>query len=388
MNQYDIIIIGGGCSGLSLAYHLIKNQGSKRICLLESRAQYLNDKTWCFWEKDESIWTKLSSTSWKQWSFHAEKSTKKITHSGVEWQYYHLAASSYYRYMTQYIANSPLTDLYMDSPALNITRLQHHSIESTSKSYRITTPHTSYAAKMVIDTRPQARLQSILFQSFYGVELTIPLSQQTRVISLMNNMRTDHSGFRFNYILPLRPDRILFEHTRFSKTPVSQEQLMRECQAEIDRLNIDSTRVIRSEFGVLPMGLKKIKKSEVIQGGATQGALRDATGYGFLRIHQWADQLSKQIISGHDVKSINTIYPVLNIQRSLDFIFLNTLSAEPQISPDVFMSMARGLDGETFARFMSDAASFIDLMKVITSMPTRPFLKSLLHSQEKVPDPL
>lgn len=387
MKEYDVIIIGGGCSGLSLAYHLIKNQSNKRICLLESRNEYLNDKTWCFWEKNQNIWTKLSTTSWRQWSFHAEKSAEKITHSSTEWQYYHLAASSYYRYMTERITDSPLTDLYMNSPVLNITRLKNYSAAPASKSYRITTPHMSYTTKMVIDTRPQARLQSILYQSFYGVELTLPLTQQTHVISLMHNMRTDHSGFRFNYILPLRPDCILFEHTRFSKNPVSQEQLMRECQAEMDRLNIDSTRVTRTECGILPMGLEKIKKSEFIQGGMAQGALRDATGYGFLRIHRWADQLSKQLISRRTIESTSTAQPIFNMQRKLDFIFLNVLSSQPQISPDVFMSMARGLDSDTFTRFMSDTASFLDFVKVIRSMPTRPFLKSLLRPYEKAPNP-
>ena len=50
MKEFDYIIIGGGCSGLSLAYELeihdkIKD---KTLAIIEPRIEYIRDKTWSF----------------------------------------------------------------------------------------------------------------------------------------------------------------------------------------------------------------------------------------------------------------------------------------------------------------------------------------------------
>ena len=48
MKEFDYIIIGGGCAGLSLAYELeiydkLKN---KTLAIIEPREEYKRDKTW------------------------------------------------------------------------------------------------------------------------------------------------------------------------------------------------------------------------------------------------------------------------------------------------------------------------------------------------------
>ena len=48
MKDFDYIIIGGGCAGLTLAYELeyhdkLKN---KTLAIIEKRDEYKRDKTW------------------------------------------------------------------------------------------------------------------------------------------------------------------------------------------------------------------------------------------------------------------------------------------------------------------------------------------------------
>ena len=52
MKEFDYIIIGGGCSGLSLAYELeITNKLKKKtLAIIEPREKYQKDKTWSFWK--------------------------------------------------------------------------------------------------------------------------------------------------------------------------------------------------------------------------------------------------------------------------------------------------------------------------------------------------
>ena len=50
MKEFDYVIIGGGCAGLSLAYELEINNKlkEKSLAIIENRDQYKRDKTWSF----------------------------------------------------------------------------------------------------------------------------------------------------------------------------------------------------------------------------------------------------------------------------------------------------------------------------------------------------
>ena len=52
MKEFDYIIIGGGCAGLSLAYELEINEKlkDKTLAIIEPRTEYKRDKTWSFWK--------------------------------------------------------------------------------------------------------------------------------------------------------------------------------------------------------------------------------------------------------------------------------------------------------------------------------------------------
>ena len=52
MKDFDIVIIGGGCAGLSLAYELETNNKlkNKTLAIIEPRNEYKKDKTWSFWK--------------------------------------------------------------------------------------------------------------------------------------------------------------------------------------------------------------------------------------------------------------------------------------------------------------------------------------------------
>ena len=52
MKEFDYIIIGGGCAGLSLAYELEINEKlkDKTLAIIEPREEYKKDKTWSFWK--------------------------------------------------------------------------------------------------------------------------------------------------------------------------------------------------------------------------------------------------------------------------------------------------------------------------------------------------
>ena len=67
-NEYDIIVCGGGMSGLSLIYRALKANiwSNKSIILIDKEIKTANDKTWCFWENTISPFEDVIFKKWKE----------------------------------------------------------------------------------------------------------------------------------------------------------------------------------------------------------------------------------------------------------------------------------------------------------------------------------
>ena len=72
MKEFDYVIIGGGCSGLSLAYELdihdkLKN---KTLAIIEPKLEYKKDKTWSFWRVSPHNFDDCVRKNWKNFSIN------------------------------------------------------------------------------------------------------------------------------------------------------------------------------------------------------------------------------------------------------------------------------------------------------------------------------
>ena len=66
MKEFNYVIIGGGCAGLSLAYELeihekLKN---KTLAIIEPRKEYKRDKTCSFWKVAPHKFDDLVKKNW------------------------------------------------------------------------------------------------------------------------------------------------------------------------------------------------------------------------------------------------------------------------------------------------------------------------------------
>ena len=68
MKEFDYVIIGGGCAGLSLAYELEINNKlkDKTLAIIELREEYKRDKTWSFWKVFDHNFDDCVIKSWIQ----------------------------------------------------------------------------------------------------------------------------------------------------------------------------------------------------------------------------------------------------------------------------------------------------------------------------------
>jgi len=64
-------------------------------------------------------------------------------------------------------------------------------------------------------------------------------------------------------------------------------------------------------------------------------------------------------------------------RAAMDRVFLTALHRKPAAGDGFFMALARHVPPGALVRFMSDAATPLDLMRVITALPPGPFLAAL-----------
>jgi lycopene beta-cyclase len=367
--EVDLIILGAGCAGLSLAARLADAGTSLRVMAIEARADYVDDRSWCFWQPNDHALSRLVSTTWRSWTFSGvdgRSATRSVR--GMSYQY--IRGSDFYADAMARIAASPQVTVQMATPV--------DALEAVPGGVRLITPSGAMTARWVVDTRP-VRQPAMLYQCFTGVELEsatrLPFARDEA--GLMTSMRADTAGLAFTYLLPISPTRALVEWTRFSAHPLREAQLVAGLDETLERLSLGNVPVVRRERGVLPMGHPPGTTPSlpgVVHAGVAGGALRAASGYAFLRIQRWADSCTRALLEGRAPVG----HPAEPwARREMDRIFLQAVRAHPEKTADYFLAMAERVAPQRLVRFLSDEATAGDYLSIIASLPFIPFLREL-----------
>ena len=372
----DLLILGGGCAGLSLATNLVgKSLSPPSTLILEQRTAYTNDRTWCFWGDASTPYAELATHQWS--SFTIRHGAEQVHKQCAKTPYRMLESSRFYEASIAKIMRAPHIELKLGEP-----------IEA-DPVYRNGRWHTDtrdgpVSAKLVVDTRPQKQAAvggAVLWQSFYGyeIECTDPVFDPS-CVELMDFAIEPPHGVAFTYVLPTTPTRALVEYTVFAVNPLCAEELHRALLDSIsERVRGAEYEIIRTESGILPMGLSGMAEQEVspsyCHAGLTAGAARSATGYAFQRIQSWSTRCAEAVLAGglplkHSEDSF--------LLRTMDHIFLKVLRSYPELGPALFTGLFSKVDSERLIRFLSDQGKFSDCAAVVLALPPKPFLSALL----------
>lgn len=105
-DAFDIIIVGAGAAGLSLAYHLAQSSlADRRILLLEPGRKDRDDRTWSFWSDSPTPFDALALRSWNRLRFVGPEARQTLALRSFRYQI--IRGIAFYRFVFDALSTKP-----------------------------------------------------------------------------------------------------------------------------------------------------------------------------------------------------------------------------------------------------------------------------------------
>ncbi|MFJ6088339.1 lycopene cyclase family protein [Streptomyces sp. NPDC092369] len=377
----DVIIVGGGAAGLSLAYRLAGASPSLGITLVEAPDGALRppERTWCYWDCGESDIDEAVSASWSRLRIHgADGSATTVRPSPLS---YHMVRSADF----ERLVHSRLTRL----SSVRILRATAHTVRNTAGGAEVLcTPADgrvlSLRARYAFDSRPRHHLppaRTQLTQHFRGWFLRTETARFDPSVADLMDFRVPQPshGLAFGYVLPLAPDRALVEYTEFSRAPLTtaayETALLHYCR---HILELGAFEVESAEQGAIPMTDARLAHQvgpAVFRIGTAGGATRPSTGYTFAAVQRQSRAIAASLRAGH------ALVPAPYGQRALamDAVLLRALDTGRINGPDFFTGLFRRIPPERLLRFLDGDTSLWEEWSVGLRTPIGPMLRTAVE---------
>ncbi len=375
-SEQKIIIAGGGCAGLSLAYQLVKRGfGGHRITLVDRKRKTANDRTWCYWSGQATPFDHLSHHNWS--ALHVAGHRLDRTFPLRNMHYRMIRAEDFYRYIHQYLDDHQVNWVIGDIQDMGAEK---HSAWVQVGNRRLESDWVFNSALPVTTAAPTHRPVHRLLQHFRGwfIRTDQPVFDPQR--ATLMDFRTPQEGeTRFFYILPTSPYEALVEYTIFGpylwSTGFYEKQIRTYLSQQLGLVNYEITDV---EQGVIPMtdqpAPRQKSGTKLLHLGTIGGAVKPTTGYAFLRIQQQAASLARGLLLNNA-----PAFPPASPARFgfYDTLLLHILQHQGWMGEKIFTNLFRHNRMEKVLTFLDERSHLGQEATIFATLPIIPFLKAV-----------
>ncbi|QJD99359.1 lycopene beta-cyclase CrtY [Massilia forsythiae] len=241
--DYDLILVGGGLANGLVAWRLRNRRPGLRILLLEGADRIGGNHTWSFHDSDltpaQREWiAPLVSSRWPRYDvvFPAHART-------LEGGYASIASSDFARVIEAALGPALRTGVRVEQVAPGAVTLADGSV---------------LRARAVIDGRGMRASPHLAlgYQTFLGQEVRLDAPHGLTAPVIMDASVEQQGGYRFVYVLPFGPDRLLIEDTHYvDRGGIEPERLRANVAAYAAKRGWRIGEVLREEQGSLPIVL-------------------------------------------------------------------------------------------------------------------------------------
>tara|TARA_B110000003_G_scaffold152206_1_gene152913 strand:+ start:1081 stop:2145 length:1065 start_codon:yes stop_codon:yes gene_type:complete len=351
MREFDYVIIGGGCAGLSLAYELEihKKLENKTLAIIEPRIEYKRDKTWSFWKVISHNFDDCIKKSWKEFSIKLPSQSKVIKCDSLPYQ--SIDSGLFYKKINDKLEKNKNIKFFKDIKDLSINNaFIFNSVPLLNNN------------------------KSNLWQHFHGIEIeTNEDFFNDNSVDLMDFDCDQRNSVHFFYTLPFTKKKAMIETTWLSKEDVFLKDYETQVKNYINYLGIKDYKINFKEEGAIPLFYPiNEKETNKINIGTAGGMTRLSTGYTFLNIQEHSKYIRMNIENIGKIKR----YEVAKKYQFLDKIFLKVLENNPEKMPSIFFNMFSASSDITI-KFLSNKSNIAEDISVILKMPKFTFITAL-----------
>src|SRR4028118_2331121 len=141
--RYGYVILGAGCAGLSLCHYLLERGVEKPILILDRKEAFADDRTWCFWDVEETPFSGRAVRRWSSWAVRAEG--REIVHTSGRYPYLCLTGADFYEDALEKISARGNVTVRLGEDVISLKELDDGALVVTSSG--------SYLAGKVFDGR-------------------------------------------------------------------------------------------------------------------------------------------------------------------------------------------------------------------------------------------
>ncbi|WP_099340520.1 lycopene cyclase family protein [Candidatus Fonsibacter ubiquis] len=375
MKKFNYIIVGAGCSGLSLAYEMnVKNLFNDKTCaIIDKRKEFNRDKIWSYWNIYEHSFYDCLINKWDK--FCVKKNQNEIILDCENFQYQSIDSQKFYKKILDNLNSNKNIKLILNKSVDKIYENKDEAIvQCSDEIFR-----TDIIFNSSLDNKTTK--ESELFQHFYGCEVVFDENVNLPEYPIIMDFNCNQDSWvHFFYTLPMGKNKIFIENTWISnEKSFAFERYIAEINYYIQN-NLNYKKKYKtnySEIGSIPMFHFKnnMKYKKIINIGTAGNLTRKSTGYTFLNIQKSVKQIVINISKKQSIKesSVSLKY------NYLDNIFIKVLLEKKGSMYEVFFDLFKKNKTKDIVKFLSNTSNWFEDLRIILSMPKLIFIKKLLN---------
>jgi lycopene beta-cyclase len=375
--HFDYIFTGTGLASLMTVYKMVLSGkfSDKSILLLDKNSKKINDRTWCFWEKEESVWNSVISKKWDSALFASENFKRDMDLK--PYSYNKIKGLDFYNFVFKTISKQP-NITFLNEKVTDINELETHVFVGTEENR-----YTGNYLFNSIYTKAFAERQNkypVLQQHFVGWFVkTKEEVFNPEEVTFMDFSVEQKGNTRFMYVLPTSKTEALVEYTLFSEKLLLQEEYEKAIELYLKKLGTENYEILEKEEGSIPMTCYPFWKKNtkrVLNIGTAGGWTKASTGYTFKN----ADKKSSDLVEFIQEKD----FEMKSFHKKskfwfYDLLLLDILYRHNEQGSSIFSSLFRKGNPKLIFKFLDEETSFFEDVKVILKCPKIPFIKALFR---------
>lgn len=381
MPDPDVVIVGAGAAGLSLAYHLCAPGGAVplSVLLVDAPPGPLRPppRTWCYWEPPGGPYDSALAASWPRLRVRAADGAPTVTDPSP-FRYKMLRSDAFEALVGRRLS---------DAPGFRRIEATVTAVRDTPEGGEVLTEggRVLVRGRRVFDSRPPRRLppaRTTLLQHFMGWFVRTERPAFDPATADLMDFRTPQPprGLSFGYVLPLDPHTALVEYTEFSPAPLTADAYRRALHHYTQEvLKLGEFHVTAQERGIIPMtdGYLPCRVGRsVYRIGTAGGATRPSTGYTFAAVQRQSRAVADDLRAGDGLR-VSPPYGAW--PRAMDAVLLRALDSGRVAGADFFTRLFREVPGERLLRFLDGRSRLHEDLLIGLRTPVVPMLRTVLE---------